>query len=329
MSRQLLQHFRLRAQFKQGNWSDSLLEQAGTALQRKLTSRSLLDYLDIRHAIQGYSPSSVQHIMQQAESLGRELTPELKLRITALCLEYKIELPAYLQPPVSKKMARYPSVLAQQSKSIINAKQEKLGHLIALAKNIQQRTHVLTDSFSQSGKIKRICVVGNAATEIGKYQQQAIDSADIVFRFNSAVTNNTYSEAYGSRTDYWVVSPSYSVQASNLKANRIVLSGVSPFHKPSIYWQTLANIQQTEYFVFPKSVWYSLVAELKAPPSAGLLCLATLINWRPKATTIETYGINNAAVSTQNHYSDNNKRSTRHNWTGESLLVKQLMLGAG
>ena len=326
LPKSFLRRHRLRARFKSGDWSESLVDDARQLFKQHPDSASLLDYVTIEHTIEGYSHGTLEDILDLAKSLDNKISAKLECRLIALCLEQAYPPPEFLQSPKPRRLlARYPSLLTSHPETKSTPEIKTKVDLTALAKSFQQRTQLITECLTEMGDLKRICVVGNAATELGKAQQQLIDSADLVFRFNNVVIDDNYRQAYGSRTDFWVISPSFTVQPDRHTADRIVISGVAPFDKPTLYWQKLANIQAAQYYLFPSKIWYSLVSQLRAPPSAGLLCLATLLDWCPAATRVECYGINRSSVTAQNHYGDRNRRSTRHNWVSESTLVEELL----
>jgi len=320
MLRHLFESNRIRAQFKRGDWPPELVARARSLLHEKTDNITLHCYIDVRHAIQGFDHAALEELSEIASSLEKRLSVTSLYRLQALRIEASVFNETDLNAARLNSLKRFPSVAAQ-----LHPHSQFKSELTALANQFMQRTHPLTESLNSRKDIRRICVVGNAPTELGKNQQEKIDSADLVFRFNQANTSEEFRQAYGSRTDYWVISPSHPIEPTQLKAKNIVVSGIAPFDKASLYWQNLANIKNVLYYTFSKSAWYSLVAQLHAPPSAGLLCLATLMQWRPQHTTVESYGINLQDISVQNHYADKGKRSSRHNWPAEAAIANRLL----
>jgi len=315
-----LENFRIKSLYKQGRWSQSLVARSHTQLENHPSNNTLRNYIEVRHSLCGFGKSSLDELLYIASSI-KSLSQNLRFRLQALCLEYDMALRDDIGHIVeTPRLQRYPSLAAN-----LHRNAQAQSDLTTLAKQFIERTLPLTDSLDAFGPLNRICIVGNAPSELGKERQSDIDGGDLVFRFNHANTDKEFQQAYGTRTDYWVISPSYALRPTNLKAQRIVVSGISPFDKPSQYWKVLARLDNIAYYTFPKTIWYSLVTKLAAPPSAGILCLATLTNWRSEETIIESFGFSSGAVTRQNHYADNQKRSNRHNWVAESELLGQLV----
>lgn len=87
---------------------------------------------------------------------------------------------------------------------------------------------------------KRIAVVGNGPSEIGKNQGSEIDSHDIVIRFNNYRTEG-FEADYGSKTDIWCINPGNDIVYRDYKQYKLIIS-------PNNYSQYyIKNFAFTEY----------------------------------------------------------------------------------
>ncbi|HWH73659.1 MAG TPA: glycosyltransferase family 29 protein [Methylibium sp.] len=120
-----------------------------------------------------------------------------------------------------------------------------------------------------------LCVVGNAATLRGGTLGTAIDAHAAVLRFN-AFRGDADPVDIGRRTDVWVAKGDYRGERPAGIA-WAVHSGPDPRFRV-VDPETLALLagEDTPVLTVPLAVWRTLVRELEAPPSAGLLTLAWL-----------------------------------------------------
>lgn len=188
----------------------------------------------------------------------------------------------------------------------------------------------------RSGSIDTIAIVGNAPGLLQAKNGDAIDSADCVLRFNQIVINDRLQTSTGQRTDIWCVNPGFDFRHLPRFPSRYVwLSGYLPYHRPSAYWlqleNQLATRSDTTFMHASHSLWCELVAQLHAPPSAGLLCLYTLMQ---TPCRLQVYGFSGLESddhkqSTKNqtqshHYGDGGADSGRHNWAAEQRLLRKI-----
>jgi len=329
MLRRLAQYQQIRTRYHQGDWTPSLTEYAEELFHQQPSCRSLVLYLNVRHSTTGFNEAILKEVLTYAEEI--DLSGAAQLRLAALCAEYALPIPPMLtETNPGRVLSRFPTLL-----SAVHFDSSRFGRNLRttrLAKQLIRNTTDLSAHLVQDEQALKISIVGNAPTEIGKNDGQIIDNSDLVFRFNSAIISPQYSPAYGSRTDYWVVSPSYPFRKDEPKAENIVISGIAPFHKPSLYWQALAKLNNdstnVRFFVFPSEIWYQLVSRLHAPPSAGLLCLATILPLQSQALSVELFGFSRYRETEKNHYGDSSRRSSRHNWSEESKLINELATNA-
>jgi len=204
-----------------------------------------------------------------------------------------------------------------------------LNNAAALINRVQPFDQLVTDlvkahSPGISAEKPNVAVVGNSPALLTKSDGNAIDTADIVVRFNHAALSSANTQHLGQRTDLWVISPSTPLKHKPTGARAIGLSGVMPFLRPSRYWKTLVP-GELPIAEFSTALWYELVKELQAPPSAGLLVLASLRTLIPTAR-VTRYGFTEQqGVREQqpNHHGDRQAVSTRHNWERELLWLQQ------
>lgn len=336
---------RLEKEFQGGLWNVELERGAAALLDQKANHYTFDLYLKIKQALSGFDASELEFVNKIGENLSynccKRLQPESKIRLLALNLEYRnIDLeifPDFKQPALSKALSRnldrYPHLL--QSLYQINlsnsakAKQQNSFTNIfpksALdAQSLLARTYPFDDLINIP-EAPNIALVGNGPSSLGKGLGASIDSADFIIRFNNANIGGEYKHDYGSNSNLWVISPSTKIDPNQLLSNRICISGVSVFDKPSRYWLSLAKLADVNFYTFPKTVWYQLVAKLKAPPSAGLLTLATLCQKSDIKRNLTLYGMSIGETnSSKNHYGDNSLRSERHNWQLEAETVASL-----
>lgn len=120
-----------------------------------------------------------------------------------------------------------------------------------------------------------LCVVGNAATLRGGALGTAIDAHAAVLRFN-AFRGDAAAVDTGRRIDVWVARGDYRGERPTGIA-WAVHSGPDPRFRV-VDPATLALLagEDTPVLTVPLAVWRTLVRELEAPPTAGLLTLAWL-----------------------------------------------------
>ena len=239
--------------------------------------------------------------------------------------------------PLGSHAADYPSLLASitattsaaesdQQSCYSQRSQQLLGKAAALVNRLQPLSHHITQlsqSKTRPGDTVNIAVVGNAPTLLSSQAGAEIDASDIVVRFNQAIHDPSQVQHTGLRTDIWVMSPSTPVRYCPGDIHSVLVSGHNVFSKPSRYWPAL--LQFSSLSECPSHVWYSLVSELHAPPSAGLLMLKTL---QSLALPIEikrfgftdTQGIHGKR---KNHAADCAPASRRHNWAGEVQWIQE------
>lgn len=318
----------LSRQFQSGDWHETLVEDVNQLWQKSPNRGTLSLLLRTQQAIRGFTADELAQIVDYVVEHKRLVSPSVALRLTSLLSQvephernafperYLTTLGNLLYRMCRRQLlASYPTLLKDHS---------GFPH-VRLADEFCNRL-IDWSTFTNTLGPGRIAIVGNATTELGRRQGHHIDQATHVIRFNNVNTEPDFAADYGTKTTAWVISPSHQPEASNLAASTLLVSGIDPFHKPTRYWSHLAALPLEAIVTFPRHVWYQLVAKLEAPPTAGLLTLASLLDSDKTAVGTAVYGMTRTApTEEQNHYGDSGKKSTRHNWQKEALLTDQLI----
>jgi len=319
---------RLKRDFKAGLWTEELRQQAWAHWNSCPSNHALMLLINIQHSLRGFSNVDATQLIEQASEHCEKLSSRNQLRLAALAMEQQVDFDVRLT--AKGPLAAYP-LLAQQCSSTdtqnpnSQAVQQLDSALLNLTNTLTERLQDW-DDYARFLRSKSIAVVGNAKTGLGKKQGQQIDQADTVIRFNRVNAQTQFTEDYGLKTDLWVISPSFRPDPASLAAKTLIVSGVNPFHKPSQYWQSLARLPIERILTFPPRIWYRLVRQLDAPPTAGLLTLASLKESLDDCTKVQAVGFTECLdQESANHYGDSGKRSSRHNWEREAPLVQELI----
>jgi|GEM_PF-1787341 len=339
-----------------GNWHKQLPTQAYQFASANPTANNLYLALKIQHAIAGLCPNVLRETELQLSTLSSDSRwSKLTLRLLCAYLQTKqvdrahLLVEDYLQDRISiydrRRLRRFPLALHFLHEHY----PEKLGpqltdiartavSMFSMAKTINQGFFkgLFEDVLLGGNHGLRIAIVGNGPSLLDTSSGAAIDSHDLVVRFNSPVLTPQYHAHTGQRTDMCIVSPAMAKRPSYPQIKAMAISGINIMAGESGYWQSLAaHSARLPMAVFSQEHWYSLVAQLQAPPSAGLLTLTSLANTQD--LEIAAFGFSSAAskVSTHTgsvdesvrpgaHYGDNNAASSRHNWPAEAKLLQQI-----
>lgn len=309
-----------------GRWSPSIIESARQLLHTKTllpTPQQWLATIDLLHNTVGVDDTLFENLLDLARTRSLLANADVSFRLAAIAnqlgrYERATTLISAHLPGKLSKLYRYPRLLllAQQ----VNPAPDLDPVAAELAMTLSDRCTLFSD-WLRARKPDSIALVGNGPQTRGMALGEEIDAHKLVIRFNRADTSENFRQDIGSRSDIRVISPSYVSQLPADTTLPLAVTGCLPFDRPGRYWQKLASLRQSPTVYFDPSVWRSLVAQLHAPPSAGLLCLAELSLFRAQVGAISVYGISTGARSSRNHYSDRHRRSTRHDWDKEARLA--------
>jgi hypothetical protein len=172
-----------------------------------------------------------------------------------------------------------------------------------------------------------ICVVGNAGSLVGARMGDAIDRHALVSRFNHYRSASTDDRDIGCRVDVWVRAPDLRGFATAKPPPWVVLSGADPrFQLGS--WSPILTLLDAGVRVVtvPLSTWTPLVARLAAPPSAGLLYLAWLVEVLGDPATITAAGFQlgePGAGAAYHQALPKHRGSERHRWPAERAILRE------
>ncbi len=171
-----------------------------------------------------------------------------------------------------------------------------------------------------------LVVVGNAANLRGSGLGAAIDAHAAVVRFNHWQQADAPTSDIGARCDVWVVSPGHQGPVPAGLRWAIVSGPDVAFQVRR--WALLDELQAAGVPVLtvPLPVWRGLVAELGAPPSAGVLALAWLHTLRPtgwQGVSVAGVGAGVERGTAAAHHivrSGERRVGQRHDWPAEAEL---------
>ncbi len=162
---------------------------------------------------------------------------------------------------------------------------------------------------------------------------EKIDAHEIVVRFNRYRSDRSRPEDTGQRTDVWVRAPDlrHADSPDNPAAEWIVLSGPDIRYQLADWTPLVPHIEAgRRMLTVPLVTWHALVKELHAPPSAGILLLAWIIELTGSTAGITAVGFQSAdspiGVRQPYHHALPRQRpGHRHNWAGERALLSRWM----
>ena len=190
------------------------------------------------------------------------------------------------------------------------------------------RQHVWQDAFFLQLRQRAgegICLVGNAGNLRTSGLGNKIDEHGLVVRFNQFSGPKSVAEDLGLKLDVWVAAPGFSGQPPK-GVDWVVSSGPDVrFRRQN--WTIFEERLSCELPVLtvPLPIWRNLVAELSAPPSAGVLILAwirvILGSWKDISTV--GIGVPPAANVPYHHVLPKQQPFGRHNWEKERFLLSR------
>jgi hypothetical protein len=198
---------------------------------------------------------------------------------------------------------------------------------IADMSNLISKFHSFSSLVETELQGKSIALVGNATSERGQHKGKYIDSHDHVIRFNNFSTDHRYVKDYGKKFTIWGRTPSIHEvpERNDLIIHTILFSGSFLLHVKNNNWKWMLKFlhQNINLVLFDDSAFRSLITQLDAPPSIGLLTAYNLNLLTSGLSQVSYFGFD-FNTSPQNHYFDNQRPSKRHNWHTEKNIFTQI-----
>jgi hypothetical protein len=176
------------------------------------------------------------------------------------------------------------------------------------------------------------CVVGNAGSLNGAGLGAQIDAHRCVVRFNRWCGEDSAAEDLGARLDVWVCTPRFLPQAMSLGRGLprwLVLTGPDACYGRAgrgVDWGLVLELLDAgvKVLTIPLPVWAEMVAELGAPPSAGVLFLAWAQHCLdgPSGLSITGFDLVGVRTSGYHHAGASLRPGRRHAWGRESALLE-------
>ena len=319
---------------RQGKYDKATLIYLRKAWRKQPSLKHLLGYLAFRRDL-GHLPSPplLQALTEHIHNLPRRYEHQV---VNLLCeCGMASSIHKSFTPEILLNMAERSPPAAD----LIRQKGQETGNTIGALAELQANQDDMRRQFADYLNRGSVCVVGNAASLSGAGMGTKIDAHDVVVRFNHYRSGTSRLEDTGRRIDVWVRAPNLKPVdleedleedlAENPTADWIVLSG------PDIRYQ-LANWEPfrqhleagRQILTVPLDIWRTLVNELHAPPSAGILLLAWTIRLMGSPGGITATGfqsvINPASARQAYHQALPRQRpGRRHDWSGERKLVNR------
>lgn len=226
--------------------------------------------------------------------------------------------------PLKRRLCEVSPPLAAQLETASFVRESALLSGMAALDREQASRRVAFATHLQS--VQRLCVVGNHSGLTGSGLGVEIDANDCVVRFNQYQNPYSNPDDIGTKTDIWVRMPGVVREHINFQGGWVVISGPDLRYRLS-NWHAVQDLleKKVPILTVPLEVWRRVVAELSAPPSAGLLFLAWLRQMRRNGLA----GVGIAGFQRANdmdgayHHAIAGKRpGHRHNWALERELLE-------
>jgi hypothetical protein len=170
-----------------------------------------------------------------------------------------------------------------------------------------------------------VCVVGNGGKLLGAGLGLLIDGQGAVVRFNRFRGADSAPEDIGERVDVWVTAPGFAGPAP-AGVRWVVVSGADMAFRLQD-WRRFDEPLRcgSKVLTVPLEHWRELVAQLQAPPSAGVLFLAwarsSLGSWAPVRAVGFAGGMGEGG---HYHHADASHRpASRHHWPAERAVLRR------
>lgn len=232
-------------------------------------------------------------------------------------------LPIHLGPLKRRLCEVSPPLAAQLADSALVRRSPFLSGMARLDREQEARRTAFADYLRA---VKSLCVVGNHSGLMGSGLGADIDAHDCVVRFNQYRSPQSNPEDIGEKSDVWVRMPGVAREHIDFHGGWVVVSGPDLRYRLS-NWHAVRDLleRNVPMLTVPLDVWRGVVAELAAPPSAGLLFLAWLRRMRPGGLEgVGIAGFQRASdkEGSYHHAIANKQPGHRHNWHLERGLLE-------
>jgi len=356
--RELLSALKLSRSFRRGDWTDNfrqeikeLTDTAKSNYSKQLVIRAWMANED---SLVPLAPKLEiwLTILYKKKVWSNQDQKLISLISSCFCIADKNSIISKIKPEILSRntqiLAQNPVLLVKfhddiHSNTNIKRKSHEVNkhfkQITDKAKHFIERTQSITQYIESNPEIKSIAIVGNGPNLLEAKNGEIIDRADLVIRFNNIVIDENNVESTGRKTDIWMINPGYKIDKStNIPSSYVWLSSYYPYFRPNSYWHDIDGFNFLEHHYCDHDHWHQLVKRLNAPPSAGLLCVTSLADTGCELHVFGFSGISckhnddirdlskdrYTAVNSENHYGDSHKKSDRHNWLLESVLLNEL-----
>ncbi|EFJ2428557.1 beta-3-deoxy-D-manno-oct-2-ulosonic acid transferase [Escherichia coli] len=174
-------------------------------------------------------------------------------------------------------------------------------------------------------------IVGNAPSEIGLNNGDAIDEKKLIIRFNAYSADYPESRDYGVKTDIWVKTGAYlDVPRRDFNSFKLVIiSGYNPSHRNAMGVDLFLDVLDTKAQIccVPKRIYEELFLELGATPSAGLAIIYWIYKIIGPVNKKHVFGFSFGQQQKHNseHYFVNKHKVeySSHLWKSEAVLLNK------
>lgn len=352
------QHSDLQNVFKEGQWQISLIEKAEKLAKCRGRSTDWITYVDICHTLRGMGLEHCKSLGTRSTA-SQCLSTKLRLKLCNTILTGSFQPPTTLSERqtlckelleadkfsivstfmdilgsgyLGSSLSHYPVLLTDSTvypahranfswslKNCHDAAMKLKESTVSLQEGLVKiLCHGIPRPHDPDGFSATVAMVGNSPALLGQGKGGEIDSHDLIVRFNNISSDIAHVEHTGKRTDIWVMSPSTPIEYCPPDAKLVMVSGLHSLTRPSFYWRDLPSLGKP-LGEFDASVWYELVQQFNAPPSAGTLAIAAFQSTTLKLH-IQRFGFTTTQGvhgSSPNHHNDQAKVSSRHNWQAE------------
>ncbi|PID50129.1 MAG: hypothetical protein CR991_02955 [Proteobacteria bacterium] len=249
--------------------------------------------------------------------------------LASMCLEKNWLIPIRecksLVAGKTTKNIQLPAVLSYMPYDALSIDQRKLLKIYTQQAIWRKAFYEETQERMAKGSL---CVVGNAGFMRDLNLAEAIDEHALVGRCNNFSGEGDLVRHIGKQIDVWILAQGYIINHRIPPVEWVVLVGPEiQFRR--LDWNGLLPLlrydNNIKVITIPLNVWRSLVEQLEAPPSAGLVFLAFLHHLLGDWQGISVAGFSALVKPSDKPYHishPKHKASIRHNWDAEKQLLQ-------